>query len=95
MYNAKQNAANNYRTMMTIAYAFAVVATVIGAFAIIPMCWMIPMTIAINNKRKAAMPQKCLGLGICSLIFLALIPGIFVIIAYTFYSKWENTSTVL
>ncbi|ATG97376.1 hypothetical protein [Mesoplasma lactucae] len=111
----KRDYANSYKTMMTIGYAFAIVACVgcgllflsflfqtLGGYyytedgiilmvcAIIPFAWAIPMTLRMNNKRRASEPSKCLALGICSIIFLGLVSGIFVTIAHTYYNKWQT-----
>ena len=58
-----------------IGYCFMVVATVITAFALLPMAWTIPMTIhakkCLNSGKKMST-----GFKVCALLFVGLVGGI-------------------
>ena len=63
---------NNKRGVIKImkqtAYAFMIVATVLLAFAIIPLAWCIPMTI--RAKKKIPGAPRTIGLGVCAILFM-------------------------
>ena len=62
-------------SLKTIALVFMIIATVISGFSIIPLAWMIPMTVyyykSIKNKESVST-----GFKVCTLIFVSLISGI-------------------
>ena len=62
-------------TLRTIAKVFMVIATVISGFALIPLAWMIPMTVVyfskVKNKEKISLAFK-----ICALLFASKVAGI-------------------
>lgn len=64
----------------TIAYAFSIVSTVICAIGLIPLCWMVPMTIHLNKCRKGE-ASLSIGFGICELLFVNIISGILCLVA--------------
>lgn len=66
-------------TLMTVAFAFNVIACVTCAFALIPLAWMIPMTMSLNDKIKNNEPIS-VGFKVCNLIFASLISGIFLLV---------------
>ncbi|WP_338983176.1 hypothetical protein [Spiroplasma endosymbiont of Othius punctulatus] len=82
------------QTLYLVAYIFAIIATVISGLFIIPLFWMVPMTIMINNaKKQVGTPNEKphIALAICSLLFLGLISGICILIADV--STNNNTQT--
>lgn len=62
-------------SLKTIALLFMIIATVISGLSIIPLAWMIPMTVyyykSIKNKESVST-----GFKVCTLIFVSLISGI-------------------
>ena len=67
-------------TLRLIAFILAIVSTVSVCWAIIPLAWMIPMTVhtwGIYKRTKA----NTTAFGVCSLIFLNLIGGILLLVS--------------
>ena len=62
-----------------LAYIFMLICTIISGFAILPLCWTIPMTIhvsrCVNEGRKVG-----IGFAVCSLLFVSMIGGIFLLV---------------
>lgn len=68
------------RTLRLIAFILNVVSCCIAAFAVIPLAWMIPMTVhswGIYKGKKA----NTVVFGVCTLIFLDLISGILLLVS--------------
>ncbi len=65
-------AQKQFTSLGNVAYIFMVIFTVIGAFALLPMAWMIPMTI----HYKKTFGKVGVGFKVCALLFCGLIPGI-------------------
>jgi hypothetical protein len=65
--------------MRTAAYILMIVITVVTAFFIIPMCWMIPMTL--STKRAINDKKEHIALGVCMLLFCGILPGILMLIS--------------
>ena len=74
------NGKKRNETLAEIGLIFAIIATVIAGFAIIPLCWMLPMTISINNSIKEKR-EISLTMKVCSIIFLNVFAGLFLILA--------------
>ena len=66
-------------TVMEIAEVFCVICTVLAGFAIIPLCWMIPLTIALHNKIKNKEPIS-VALKVVILLFVSVIGGILILV---------------
>ena len=66
-------------TLMTVALVFNIIACVIFASFIIPLAWMIPMTVSLNDKIKNNEPIS-VGFKVCNLIFVSLISGILLLV---------------
>ena len=66
---------DNANTMLQIAFIFMIISCVAFAFCIIPLCWVIPMTISLNNKMKSGEPIS-VGFKVCTLIFVNTIAGV-------------------
>lgn len=66
--------------MSTAAKVFMVIACISAGLALIPLCWMIPMTVhyfhAVRDKRHVGV-----GFKVCSLLFVNLLAGIFMLCA--------------
>ena len=65
--------------IMTIALVFCIICTVAAGFAIIPLCWMIPMTVSLNDKIKNKEPIS-VAFKVCTLLFLSVIGGILLLV---------------
>ena len=66
-------------TVMEIAEVFCVICTVLAGFAIIPLCWMIPLTVALHNKIKNKEPIS-VALKVVILLFVSVIGGILILV---------------
>ena len=67
-------------TLRLIAFILAVISTVSLCWAIIPLAWMIPMTVhtwGIYKRTK----ENTTAFGVCTLIFLNLIGGILLLVS--------------
>ena len=67
-------------TLATLGLVFCIISTVIGGFLIIPLCWMLPMTISINNSIKEDR-EISLAMKICTMLFVNLLAGLFLLLA--------------
>ncbi|MCL8211711.1 hypothetical protein LD125_00039 [Mesoplasma sp. JKS002658] len=90
MYQNREKYLSAYQSLLGIAYAFAILSTVLTAALLLPMLWTIPMTKSINKKRLAAEPSECLTLGVCALFFLSIISGVLLIVANGKVDQYER-----
>lgn len=63
------------RTLRLIAFVLNIVTTVCCGFLIIPLAWMIPMTVHSWGIYKGT-KKNTVAFGVCTLLFLDLISGI-------------------
>lgn len=68
------------RTLRLIAFVFMVVSTVSVCWALIPLAWMIPMTVVSWGIYKGTRPNT-VAFGVCSLIFVSLVAGILLLVS--------------
>jgi hypothetical protein len=68
------------RGLRLAAFVLADIATVGIGILIIPLAWMIPMTVRAYGIYKGTKPNT-VAFGVCSLIFLDLISGILLLIS--------------
>lgn len=66
-------------SLMVVAEVFCIICTVLAGFAIIPLCWMIPLTVALHNRIQDKAPIS-VGLKVCILLFVSLISGILLLV---------------
>lgn len=71
---------NDDRTLRLIAFVLAVLCTVSVCWAIIPLAWMIPMTVHCWGIYKGTKPNTT-AFGVCTLIFLSLVGGILLLVS--------------
>ena len=68
--------------LQLIAFILMLITTIACGFALIPLAWMIPMTVhcyrCMENNEKAS-----IGFGVCTLIFVNLVSGILLLIDTT------------
>lgn len=77
---AQAQSASTDDTLRLIAFILAVISTVSVCWAIIPLAWMIPMTVhcwGIYKRTK----ENTTAFGVCTLIFLNLIGGILLLVS--------------
>lgn len=67
-------------TLRLVNFILCVISTVIGAFALIPLAWCIPMTIHAWRIYKGERPNT-IAFGVCTLIFVNLIGGILLLVS--------------
>lgn len=68
------------RTMRLVAFVFCIISTVCAAMLIIPLAWMIPMSIRSWKIYKGTKPNTT-GFGVCTLIFVSLVSGILLLVS--------------
>ena len=73
--NNVQSTSNSNATLGTIAKVFMIISTVILGLYIIPLAWMLPMTLNLSKKLKNNEPIGT-GFKVCILLFVSSIAGI-------------------
>lgn len=68
------------QTLRLVAFVFAVLCTVSVCWAIIPLAWMIPMTVHCWGIYKGTKPNT-VAFGVCTLLFLSLVGGILLLVS--------------
>lgn len=71
---------NEDRTLRLVAFVFAVLCTVSMCWLIIPLAWMVPMTVRCWSIYKGTKPNT-VAFGVCTLLFLSLVGGIMLLIS--------------
>lgn len=71
---------NSDKTLRMVAFVFCLISTLISALAILPLIWMIPMTVHCWGIYKGTKPNTVL-FGVCTLIFCSLVSGILLLIS--------------
>ncbi len=70
----------NDRTLRLIAFVFCIISTVAAGCFIIPLAWMIPMTVHSWGIYKGTKPNTT-AFGVCTLIFVSLVSGILLLVS--------------
>lgn len=65
--------------MKKVAFIFSLIATIMYGISVIPLAWMIPMTVKIYKADKEGL-ELTLGFKICTLIFNNVVSGILLLI---------------
>lgn len=63
------------RTLRLISFIFCIVCLIACCWAVIPLAWMIPMTVRAWGIYKGTKPNT-VGFDVCMLIFFSLVSGI-------------------
>ena len=63
----------------TVAKVFMIINTILCGIAIIPLCWMVPMTVHYFNITKRG-EKASAGFAVCTLLFCSLIAGILMLV---------------
>lgn len=79
-YTAPSYANDTDKTLRLIAFILNILSCIAGAFAIIPLAWMVPMTVHSWGIYKGTKPNT-VAFGVCTLLFLDLISGILYLVS--------------
>ncbi|MEI3376913.1 MAG: DUF2510 domain-containing protein [Coriobacteriales bacterium] len=67
-------------TLRLIAFVFCLISTVTAGWMLIPLAWMIPMSVHAWGIYKGKKPNT-VAFGVCTLIFVSLIGGILLLVS--------------
>jgi hypothetical protein len=76
---ANPNAQTN-STLRLVAFIFALISTITIGWLLIPLAWMIPMTVHHWGLYKGT-KKNTTAFGVCSLIFMSIVSGICLLIS--------------
>lgn len=68
------------RTLRMVAFVFCILSLVSVCWLIIPLAWMIPMSVHCWGIYQGTKPNT-VGFGICTLLFLSLVGGILLLVS--------------
>ncbi len=69
------------RTLRLINFILCLISTIVCALAVIPLCWMIPMTVISWGIYKGK-KRNTVAFGVCTLIFVNLIGGVLLLCSH-------------
>ena len=67
------------KVLRQIAFIFALIDTILLGFALLPLAWCIPMTVATYHAWKEDHPAS-IALGVCMLLFCSPIAGVLLLV---------------
>lgn len=67
-------------TLRLIAFVFCLISTVTAGWMLIPLAWMVPMTVCAWGIYKGTRPNTT-AFGVCTLIFVSLVGGILLLVS--------------
>jgi hypothetical protein len=73
---------NTQKTLRLVAFIFNLITTIACGLLIIPLAWMIPMTVRSWGIYKGTKPNT-VAFGVCTLIFLDMVSGILLLVSGT------------
>jgi len=68
------------KTLRLVAFIFCLISTVCIGWTLIPLAWMIPMTVISYGIYKGT-KKNTVAFGVCTLIFVSLVAGILLLVA--------------
>ncbi len=71
---------DNDQTLKLVAFIFNIVSLVSAGWLIIPLAWMIPMTVISYGIYKGT-KKNTTTFGVCTLIFVSMVSGVLLLIA--------------
>ncbi len=71
---------DNDKTLKLVAFIFNLVSTISIGWLLVPLAWMIPMTIISYGIYKGT-KKNTTAFGVCTLIFVSLVGGILLLVA--------------
>lgn len=69
------------RTLRLVAFILNIITTVCSGFLILPLAWMIPMTVRSYGIYKGVKPNT-VAFDVCTLIFMGIISGILLLVSH-------------
>ena len=78
--NGRYTSSNTRDTLLLIAKIFMIIATVSAAVFIIPLAWMLPMTLSLHRKIENNEPIS-VSFKVCTLLFVSLVAGVLLLCA--------------
>lgn len=79
-YTTGQAMSSQDRTLRLIAFIFCVISLASWGWLIIPLAWMIPMTVCAWGIYKGTRPNT-VAFGVCTLIFFSFVSGILLLVS--------------
>ncbi len=79
-YAPAQPADTNDQTLRLVAFVFCIISTIASAILIIPLIWMIPMSVMCWGIYKGTRANTT-AFGVCTLIFVSLVAGILLLVS--------------
>lgn len=73
-------ASGNDETLRLIAFIFCIISTISVCWAIIPLAWMIPMSVHCWGIYKGTKANTTV-FGVCTLLFVSLVGGILLLVS--------------
>lgn len=70
------------RTLRLIAFIFCLISTISVGWTIIPLAWMIPMSVHCWGVYQGTKPNT-VAFGVCALIFVTVVGGILLLVSKT------------
>ena len=77
---SKKNDDNNKTTLRLVAFVFNLIVTIGVGWAIIPLAWMIPMTVMSWGIYKGTR-KNTIAFGVCTLIFVNIVSGVLLLVS--------------
>ncbi len=71
---------SNSKTLFLVAFIFCIISTVATCWLLIPLAWMIPMSVHCWGIYKGT-KKNTTAFGVCTLIFVNLVAGILLLVA--------------
>lgn len=71
---------DNDKTLRLIAFIFNLLSTISIGWLIVPLAWMIPMTVISYGIYKGT-KQNTTAFGVCTLIFMSVVSGILLLVS--------------
>lgn len=78
--NRTQGASTQDATLRLVAFVFCIISTVSTCWLIIPLAWMIPMSVCVWGIYKGTRPNT-VAFGVCTVIFVSLVGGILLLVS--------------
>ena len=76
---ARQSGVARESTLVLVAFIFSLIRTIAVGWLLIPLAWMLPMTIMMWQMYKGQR-EISVAFGVCSLIFVSLVAGILLLV---------------
>ena len=71
---------DNIATLRLIAFIFNLVVTICAGWTLIPLAWMVPMTVQSWGIYKGT-KQNTIAFSVCTLIFVNVVSGVLLLVS--------------